>query len=86
MASPRGRAPKMIVPGRLTEQSRHFSMVLLVEKVERKEFKEKSGSGLIQYCVIVGIGEDGRRQDCVCFGEANENLPDISVGACFGPR
>ena len=84
MASPRGRATKPMLPGKLTEQTKNFSMILLVEKVVRREFREKSGTGVGQYCLIVGIGEDGHRQDCVCFGEAYENLADFSACACFG--
>ena len=85
MASPRSRLTKPIFPGKLTEQSKHFSMVLCVEKVDRREWSAKDGPA--QYCVIVGVGEDGHRQDCVFFGESNDNLPDnISVGTCFGLR
>ena len=87
MASPRSRVPKMVAPGKLSEQSKNFTFILLVEKApEVKEFKDKVGSGFTKYCAIVGIGEDGLRQDCVFFGEANENLPEISVGVCFGPH
>ena len=82
MASPRSRVVKQVVPGKLSELSKNFTMVLRVEKPpDLREFKDKVGSGSTKYCVIVGIGEDGLRQDCVFFGEAYEHLPEIAVGA-----
>ena len=88
MASPyRPRVVKALVPGKLTERSKNFSMVLCVEKApERREFEHKEKCEMHNYGVIVGIGEDGLRQDCVFFGEAFEKMPVIEPGACFGPH
>ena len=87
MASPRSRVVKMLVPGKLTEHSKNFSLVLCVEKApQQREYKDKANSEMKKYRVIVGIGEDGLRQDCVLFGEANEKTLDIAEGTCFGPH
>ena len=86
MASSRKRVVKTLVPGKLTEHSKNFGLVLCVEKPpQQREYKDKGSGAMRKYSVIVGIGEDGLRQDCVLFGEAAEKVPVISEGTCIGP-
>ena len=79
------RSCKALVPGKLTEHSKNFSLILCVENApQRREYKDKATSVMKKYVAITGIGEDGLRQDCVLFGEAHDKMPDISEGSCFG--
>ena len=87
MASPLRKAAKLLVPGKLNEHSKNFILVLRVEKVpDQREYKDKANAEVKKYCSVVGIGEDGVRQDCVFFGEAIEKTSDIAEGMCFGPH
>ena len=73
------RACKALLPGKLTEHSKNFSLVLCVENApQRREYKDKATSVIKKYVAITGIGEDGLRQDCVLFGEAYDKMPNIS--------
>ena len=79
------RACKALLPGKLTEHSKNFSLVLCVENVpQRREYKDKATSVIKKYVAITGIGEDGLRQDCVLFGEAYDKMPNITQGSCLG--
>ena len=81
MASPRGRQVKMVSPGQLNERSRNFTLMLLVEKEpEKRSYKNKGGIEKM-YCAFHGVGSDGHRQDCVFFGEAYDNMPEIRRGS-----
>lgn len=81
MASPRGRQVKMVSPGQLNERSKNFTLMLLVEKEpEKRSYKNKGGIEKM-YCAFHGVGEDGLRQDCVFFGEAYDNMPEIRQGS-----
>ena len=79
------RELKPLEPGKLTEHSRNFKLVLCVENPPlSREYKDKVTSVIKKYVAITGIGGDGLRHDCVLFGEAYEKMPNITQGSCLG--
>ncbi len=81
------RSCKVLVPGKLMEDSTNFVLILCAESAPQwREYKDNFTFVMKKYVVITGIGEDGLRQDCVLFGEAHDKIPHITVGSCFGAQ